>query len=256
MHFENRAVAVLDVLGFKKLIEAAERGSDNGKLTALLTVIESHVRWDNDELSRAIPIDICPKYTFISDSLILSVPLEADGYDGLTIVTIKAIQVAHKLLEMGHLVRGGISVGSAWHSLSNIFGSGYIIAYQAEQTATHPCIVLTKPAIEHLAVAVHRGANVKSLGYWLQQDGEYMVDTLFPLLIRGIEQFGRIEDAFQQYKSHIYGTLALAKPGSPERGKWEWMADFFNCALSRHRLKCQPIRDLPFPTGANEWAPL
>ena len=48
---ENRAVAFLDVLGFRGLIaQAEEEVSERFKLEGLLHVIESHIEWDNKAL--------------------------------------------------------------------------------------------------------------------------------------------------------------------------------------------------------------
>lgn len=253
MNFEDRAVAFVDVLGFKKLVDSAEEGSDQGKLDGLIATIESHVRYDNDLLSRAVPQELCPVYTFISDSLILSAPLNLEGYDGLTIVTLKTIQVAHKLLEMGYLVRGGISIGKTSHTAQNIIGNGYISAYQAEQMAKHPRIVLTTKAAAHLENALHLGIPSRTLDMWLKEDGSYLVDTLYPRVINDITQHGRIEGAYQQYKAHIHAALENTPPGSSERGKWEWMAEFFNSAIARYDIGCKPLLNWPFPSRQNVW---
>ena|SRR5271157_4246405 len=109
--FSDRAVAFLDVLGFKRLIEDAEASPAGfSKLVGLKTVLEGHVRFDNDTLAPTVPMDVHPKYIFISDSIIMSAPLQHGKYDGLDIVVLKCIEVAQKLLESGHLLRGGISV--------------------------------------------------------------------------------------------------------------------------------------------------
>jgi hypothetical protein len=54
----------------------------------------------------------------------------------------KTIQIAQRIMELGHLFRGGISVGNVWHEKQNIFGSGYIDAHQTEQKAVHPRVML------------------------------------------------------------------------------------------------------------------
>jgi hypothetical protein len=81
--------------------------------------------FNNETLDAAVPDAVKPKYLFISDSIIYSVPLTCpkqggSSYDGLSIVVAKTIEISHKLMLMGYLVRGGISVGPVWHTARNI----------------------------------------------------------------------------------------------------------------------------------------
>ena len=69
--FTDRAVAFLDVLGFKHLIEEAESNPSSLKLDGLITVLESHVKFDNQSINSNVPAEVHPKYIFISDSIIL-----------------------------------------------------------------------------------------------------------------------------------------------------------------------------------------
>jgi len=63
--FEQRAVAFLDILGFSALITQAER--EPSKLTDLFglrTVLDSHVRWDNNRLASSVPADVVVTASF------------------------------------------------------------------------------------------------------------------------------------------------------------------------------------------------
>jgi hypothetical protein len=112
-----------------------------------------------------VPEEAHPKYIFISDSIIISVPFKAliEGVDGLDILVVKCTEVAQKILELGLLVRGGVSVGNVWHDDTNIFGTGYIDAYETEKKAKHPRIVLSGAASAH----------------W-RQDGRFAPDLCLP----------------------------------------------------------------------------
>jgi hypothetical protein len=110
--FEQPAVGFLDILGFKQLIEEAEASASGfERLAGLKAVLDARVRFDNDGIAQTVPEELKPRYIFISDSIILSAPL-LHGHkhlaDGLAIVVVKAIQIAQKVIELGHLVRGGI----------------------------------------------------------------------------------------------------------------------------------------------------
>src|SRR5262249_47032988 len=144
------AVGFIDILGFKQLIDEAEASQPGfQKLVELRMVLDGHVLFDNAGLAQTVPNELKPKYIFISDSIILSAPLN-HGHrnlaDGLGIVVIKTIQIAQKIIELGHLVRGGISIGNVWHDERNIFGTGYVGAHETERLAVYPRVLLSPAA--------------------------------------------------------------------------------------------------------------
>lgn len=235
--FKQSAVAFLDVLGFKNLINDAEASPDGlSRLIGLKAVLDAHVRWDNDRLAPSVPEAVKPKYLFISDSIILSAPLQEGDFDGLSVVIAKTIEIALKLLEMGYLLRGGIAVGKVWAEERNIFGSGYIEAYSQETTANHPCVMLTKSAAMHWAASPMGGSTMV-----LSANNGQIVDVLNTSYVRGAEHYGRIEDAYAQIKSHITTELEKHKNYERAHAKWKWMASFFNDALRRHGVLIEPI---------------
>ncbi|HEY8095014.1 MAG TPA: hypothetical protein VIE65_02835 [Methylobacter sp.] len=236
--FEQRAVAFLDVLGFKQLVNEAEKtqaGFD--KLAGLDAVISNHVRWDNNRLKPEVPKEAHPKYIFISDSIIISTPLlvSIEGVDGLDILAVKCTQVAQKLLEMGLIVRGGISVGSVWHSGTNIFGSAYVEAYQIEQQARHPRIMLSKKASELWRKPARFAHDI-----CIPDGDSYIVDILHAAYLRTNAAGIPMESSFAQFRAYITSNIELLPQGEA-RSKWIWFAKFFNEALRRHGLSTQAI---------------
>ena len=211
--FEERAVAFLDILGFSAMMQEAEREpSKLGDLFGLRTVLDSHVRWDNDRVAPSVPDAVKPRYIFISDSIILSTPLGHSNFDGLGIVVAKTIEIAHKLFEMGFLLRGGIAVGPVWHDDRNIFGTGYISAVNGKKSADHPRVVLTDAATSRW-----RASGLADTPMCMSDGNTLIADTLMPDYIRGTEVHGRIEDAFRQYKAWITTRLSELRPGRPDR---------------------------------------
>src|ERR1700734_3135135 len=119
--FKKRCVVCLDILGFKNLIAEAER-SPAGllKLQGLRVVLDAHVTWDNHGIDASVPPTHIPKYLFISDTVIISTPADAMGAAS---AIVKSIQIYQKVLEAGHLIRGAMVSGNAWHDDRNIFGT-------------------------------------------------------------------------------------------------------------------------------------
>ena len=166
----------------------------------------------------------------------------ASNVDGLDVVVIKCIEIAQKLLEMGFLVRGGISVGSVWHTDTNIFGSGYIDAYKTEQKARHPRIALSPKASE----AWKAGYRIVPDLCLADADCE-CVDVLHPYYLRTNEHGIPYENSFRQFSAHILQNLSTLPLGSDSRSKWEWMAGFFNSAIRRHQVNVPEFSQFPLP---------
>jgi hypothetical protein len=233
--FQERAVGFLDVLGFKQLLREAESGPAGfTRLAQLRAVLDSHVYFDNASLATSVPNELKPRYIFVSDSIILSVPLRhahKNLADGLGIVAIKTIQIAQKVLELGLLVRGGISTGKVWHDDRNIFGSGYVSAYGLEQRARHPRIMLSSEAADlwRYPARIERDLCIP--------DGDHLiVDVLKPYYLRETSAQLPYEPYFHALSVRISNNLQEMPPGSPEREKWAWMAGFFNEAIVRHQI--------------------
>ena len=71
--FERRAVAFLDILGFKELIARAEsEPSEFAKLSDLRDIVDSHVQFDNTKLAAASQQVFGRGTLFVSNSIIIS----------------------------------------------------------------------------------------------------------------------------------------------------------------------------------------
>ena len=241
--FSDCAVAFLDVLGFKNLVGEAEASPAGfNRLLGLKTVLDAHVQFDGKTIAATVPQAVHPKYIFVSDTIIISAPLQHDKYNGLDIVVLKSIEVAQKVFELGHLIRGGISVGKVWHDQSNIIGSGYIDACATEKLAIHPCIMLSEAASE---VWRQPGRAIPQL--CLRSQKNEVVDVLDPNYLRTNAAGIPFEQYFLQLRAHIQQNLERLDLGSDPRCKWEWMAGFFNAALTRHSIGTRPFESLPIP---------
>jgi hypothetical protein len=142
-------------------------------------------------------------------------------YDGLGIVIAKSIQIAHKLMQMGYLLQGGINVGSVWHTGANIFGTGYIKAYLTQDGLTHPQIVLTDEAVAHW----QRSLASKVGGFcFTDASGTLNVDMLNPNYLDTAitHTHGGVESQFLAYRTWITTQQSNFPTGSSPRRKWDW----------------------------------
>lgn len=240
--FEKRAVAFIDLLGFTKMVEAAEgRAEALAELQKVVDLLGKAVPGLNSSVDAKVPVKAIPEHTYISDSIILSAPLAAtdeDGrqYDGLSSVVMRCIQINHLVLRSGYLLGGGITIGSCWHNGANIIGSAYMDAYKLEQASHQPRIQLSKEAFDHWNQA-EADLN-KRIGIGLPpnymvrvyQDVP-MVNGLHEHYIENRETHGALEDTYKAYDATI--KKRVGELGGSAKEKWEWFQRYFNDEAKR-----------------------
>lgn len=218
--FEDRAVAFIDVLGFKALVACAAQSEERlNQLSGLIDLLSSAVPTFDSSVDSSVAAHLIPKYIYISDCIILSAPLtdiDRPSYDGLSIVVMRVIQLSHYFLNAGYLVRGGISVGKVWHTNSNIVGPAYQEAYLLEHNGNEPIVVLSESAAEKW-----RGGSRMCL----QKDGKVFVNGLFDYYIPNNNKYGEVELAYSRYAALADKKLTEGLPQSAQ-SKWTWFKDF------------------------------
>jgi hypothetical protein len=221
--FEERAIAFIDVLGFKALTSKAV--NDVGALQEvdkLVVLLGSVIPVLDSGVSSAIPSDLIPKHIYISDSIILSAPLQVRfnhirNYSGLEILVMRAIQVSHALLHAGYLVRGGVAVGPVWHSNANVVGPAYQEAFALERGPWEPRIILSNGATR----LWQSGGPSTGSRMCIQYDGAFMVNGLHDYYVPD-EYKGNNEEAFRHYAAIADRNLNSGL-GVREIQKWTWM---------------------------------
>lgn len=238
MEFEDRAVAFIDVLGFKALVnEAVNNEPERQKLADLVALLESAIPRLDSGVDSAVPRRLIPRHQYISDCIILSAPLtdsERRWYNGVSIVVMRAIQLSHFFLNEGYLIRGGISAGKLWHTETNIIGPAYQEAYLLEASGNEPRIQLHPYALQHWDGGSRMCLN----------DGDVaFVNGLFEFYIPNSGTHGVIEATYGKYERFAAEALASNLPQSA-KDKWHWFQQFLQ-SEKPEGLKwaaAQPIR--------------
>ncbi|MCK9230144.1 MAG: hypothetical protein M0Q23_03285 [Syntrophales bacterium] len=229
--FEERAVAFIDVLGFKSVVENAD-SKNQTFLEELVETLETAVPGLDGRVDSSVPKELIPRHISISDSIILSAPLTSDkmsSYCGLSILVMRAIQLTHIFLAKGYLIRGGISIGPVWHTDSNIVGLAYQNAYLIETKTGSPRIEL----------------DSKAKDYWLQRNDasnsmclnyreRFMVNGLHDYYIQD-GTHGAAEKAFKAYRTTIEQKIAGEVVDSVQY-KWWWFGEFLNSEIKRNQF--------------------
>jgi hypothetical protein len=220
MEFEDRAVAFIDVLGFKVLVnEAVENEQAKQKLVDLVALLESAIPRLNAGVDADVPRNLIPRHQYISDCIIFSAPLtdpERRWYNGVSIVIMRAIQLSHFFLNEGYLIRGGISAGKLWHTKSNIVGPAYQEAYLLEANGNEPRVQLHPHALKHWDGGSRMCLNDGNVSF---------VNGLFDFYIPNSTTYGVIEETYKKYERFAAEALASTLP-QRAKDKWQWFQQF------------------------------
>jgi hypothetical protein len=141
--FKDKFIAFVDVLGFKKLVEAAETGTGM-PLSNLLEVLKEFGGPKDRKIYEQYGPKVCPNSTYIhrdlgfritqiSDCVIVSSEVSPAGVINLVGHCWGAVI---QLLTKGIMCRGYITRGSVYHTDDQIMGSGYQKAYGQESQVT------------------------------------------------------------------------------------------------------------------------
>ena len=226
--FEERAVAFIDVLGFSPLVNGAALDEEKRiQLERLVNLLESAIPVLDNGVSRQVLEHLIPRHLYVSDSIILSAPLDdvsMKSYKGLEIVVMRVIQLTHRLLDAGYLLRGGITVGKVWHGDANIVGPAYQDAYELERTVDHPCGVLSESAKQVWSKGF--GASSRMC---VKNGGTLMVNGLHDYYVPD-RSHGGVERAYSKYRVLVKENI---KCGEPEKlAKWQWFGDYLESEAS------------------------
>lgn len=193
--FEDKFVAFIDVMGFKEMIEAAERG-DGRPIAEIFEIMDElggekvrasiHARGPKIcPCSPRVRQDLAFEVTQVSDCAIVSAEVSPAGLINLVNHCWGAVM---RLLTKGVLVRGYITRGGIIHVGSRIIGTGYQHAYTRESTGITafkieadekgtPFVEVDPVVLSY--VAEHGDECVtKMFGRMVESDGE--VSALYP----------------------------------------------------------------------------
>lgn len=229
--FEKRAVAFIDVLGFKSVVNKAESDQKRlAELNELINILSTAVPTLDGSVSQNVPAELIPKHIYISDCIILSAPLTSKkmkNYNGLSILAMRVIQLTHILLAKGYLIRGGLSVGNVWHTESNIVGTAYQEAYLIEQELMVPCVKLSDSAKDYWNKTEGDGNKM-----CLEFKSKFIINGLHDYYIQD-KSHGASERAFENYIKIADENIEHAA-SEKVRYKWWWFKQFINSEKSRN----------------------
>lgn len=234
--YKDCYVAFLDILGFKEFCK--DEQSDCAIIKALFDDTELIVSKYNETFAKLVisqdTIDNS-QLMIMSDSIVISAP---NTDEGLLSILYQGAFIQNMLLKCGLLVRGGIARGKFFQYKKIMFGPAMIQAYEIENTASFPRVVLSDDIIDRLIEKgfFQKGNIQKYLSFehdsiqiqieilvMQDNDKKYFLNYLSPLEIIKINKDIEL-------KNNIENTISkgLKEHDQKIKKKYEWLNTYYN----------------------------
>ena len=229
-NYEERFVAFLDILGWRKQVEASK--TDQSLIPKLGAVL-AHL-----EITADNPILRLLQFSQFSDCIIIST--KASGLNHIQFLS-AALGISRVLLYLGFLVRGGITRGLVYHNGSVAFGPALTKAYDLERLSVYPRIILDHDIERLFLDSQNFTSNGRNCQFkWIRRapDGFYFLDFLQSQNAQSI--VGREEAAHGQKSAPLHFLRNIREMiarnlrdhhDSRDIRTWEkyrWTAEYFN----------------------------
>jgi hypothetical protein len=231
--YEQRVIAFVDILGWREACKTESRQLIKATQTIhnAAGAFSSAIKAEIKKLPnmRINPIYLANQFGAFSDHFATSAPANLAHH-----VIGGAAEVCLKLLQIGFLTRGAITLGNLHHIDNVIFGPALIEAVQLEKEAVYPRLVCSPKLIDHLKsfpsecdpiIADHLGRQIVNL--FVTGMRSTTGQPLNPREIFGIETIEKnIEAQIQQHSIDRADKRAE---------KWRYMRDILPVMLNSQR---------------------
>ena len=229
--YVEAVVVLVDVLGFRETV-ASQPARE------VLTLLQSFQQtWRAGSLDSMFPRAESSKRSF-SDTAVRVMPVPTDGTDDdrgdlfiRAALEVRDVQI--KLLRVGVLIRGAITIGEIYVGSAGVFGPAFIAAVDLEKKASFSRVVVQQQLLE----ITERSRYAHRIQYVIgtPPDGVPFVDYLHSAKF---EYFAveRYLDFLQEHKAWLRPHLRRLATGGPrEREKLEWAIYYHNTVVQSLR---------------------
>lgn len=193
--YDERVVAVIDILGFSALVEASNQ--DGIALAKVGDLLRTDVLF-----SKFLEIFDSAQGAFFSDTFVLSMPFPRT-------------QTFYMVREVGHLCqylfmqglpcRGAVCAGPLHHKGAYLAGPALVRAHELERSrAVHPRVVLDPSALDHWSHDVVQGSSLEMFGPLVRRDadGNHFIDIFSDLYPANFYQWTNFVEGFDPLPPH------------------------------------------------------
>lgn len=217
-HYQRRAVAFLDILGFSQLVERADE-------LEWRNAIESVLKTLRGTLAPNAAFDL--RLSQFSDCIVISAPVEPYS---VQLVMTGSIMLANNLLQHMVLLRGGIAIGNLIHTDDVMFGPGMLTAYRSDASGGPPRISIDETLSSEIA-SWHNDFGLEALMRTDSYDLTLALHTLHDYHVYTPEPgAGKVvlDEAAAKLSKQIAWQCYGAGHSAPVRAKWLWMERYWN----------------------------
>lgn len=215
--YQEKYVAFVDMLGFRKLVESADASAEEREALARVIGIFRTTIGAHESLGVRV--------THFSDSLIVS---SQRSERGLHAVLSGCTWLALNLVQYAVLLRGGIAIGGITHEADVLFGMGVNRAYAFEKSGFPPRIGLDPNVVSD----IQRSAKLSELGFVTEDhnSGEPMLH-----IFRELEAYDAkrepgaiVWDRPAAVIAKLIGLHSNLEQPEDVREKYTWLAEYWN----------------------------
>ena len=224
-------VAFLDILGFSQEIrESHDAGQSDALLQRFTTVIRQWYALLRDQPQSGDRCGRVWELKAFTDNVVLGHPIRRDGEAEfghlMSDVALLQIGLAHE----GFFVRGGIAVGDLYMDEDIVFGVGLLDAYEAEQNAGAPRVVLAESAVQlvrrHLKYYASVEISPQNRDLLIDEDNRFFVNYLSRSWPNHTE--APLFDWLTEHRDALVGKLDRHRAEPHVWAKYAWVARYHN----------------------------
>lgn len=181
MKYVESIVAIVDILGFKDLV------NDDSKVEEIGAILKIPYVMRNKKIKGLLKLrDV--EMTSISDSFVFSIDVKKESAMNKTVRLLYTLNQV-LLLEYGLLLRGGIAVGKLYHDSEVVYGPGLVKAHELEKDiSVYPRMVMSENDFEE-AIKRASATSQKHLRrqFNKKEDGFYELDCFYHMSVETLE---------------------------------------------------------------------
>jgi hypothetical protein len=241
LKYESRFVLFADILGWTVHVRTSTRRMEDAqKLGLALNLLKqqaSMVDWMNEH-SGDSEWPGCPRLSYFSDCLLASASVDFRGREWL-ISLLNFLSTT--LLQQGFVLRGGLTFGLIHHTESFVFGPAMLRAYELEQSAKYPRIVLEGELFDQwgtgMKVLSKDGEEIGQSKTWrMSKDGHAFFDFMQPFPNFAAHEYSQadLKLTYTPIRELIVSNLKQHAEIADVRDKYVWLAEYFNEVISEH----------------------
>lgn len=237
--YQECYVAFLDMLGFKALCNSDN--FDCASIKALFNDTELVLlNYKNNFGKIIIPQEVIENSNMMimSDSIVLSAPCT---HDGLLSLLYQSSFIQNMLLNLGVLLRGGLTKGKFFQYKNIMFGPAMVEAYKIESDARYPRVVISNEIIDEFKSNgfFEKGNGTKQLSQktdivhiqielLIKQDSDnkYFINYFNPFEVIKLNKNANVKTNIEYT---IKQGLNYKETGIKE--KYIWLQDYYNKSM-------------------------